>query len=154
MALSASTIATAISNLSITGMKSIRDLSNIPDELESRSLPCLFPDPSNWLESGDAASENETTFASVAASRYWVVHRGYNYVWLYKEAGDGRGLKSAYSGGSTMLDAIVTALLALNVANVDVENVTHGNLGLVTDPTGKAFIGAFINVRCRERINA
>ncbi|MBU2249809.1 MAG: hypothetical protein KKD77_23885 [Gammaproteobacteria bacterium] len=153
MALASTTVSAAIAALSITGMKSIRDVTNVPDELDTRSLPCMFPDPENWLDAGEGTIEDETTFGT-PSTRFWVVHRAYNYVWLYKEAGDGRGLKSHYSGGSTMLDAIVTAIVALDVSGVDVQSVSHTRFGLISDPSGKNFYGSFITIRCRERINA
>lgn len=153
MALSATTVSAAIAALSITGMTSIRDVDNIPDELETRSLPCMFPSPENWLDAGGGAPSAETTFGT-PSTRYWQVHRGYNYIWVYKEAGDGRGLKSHYSGGSTMLDAIMTAIVQLDVSGVDVESVTHTRFGIVTDPSGKDFYGAFISIGCLEKINA
>lgn len=153
MALAATTVSTAIAALSVTGMKTIRDVTGIPDELESRSCPCMFPDPENWLEAGEGTIEDETTFGT-PSTRYWVMHRTYQYVWVYAMAGDGRGLKSHYSGGSTMLDAIVTAITQLDVAGVDVQGVSHTRFGVISDPVGTKFYGSFITVRCRERINA
>lgn len=153
MTLAATTVSAAIANLSITGMKSIRDVTDIPDEVDSRACPVMFPDPNAWLDASEGAPEEETTFGT-PSTRYWVVHRGYNYIWAYREAGEGRGLKSHYSAGSTMLDAIMTAIVALDVANVDVQGVSHTRFGVITDPSGKSFYGAFITVRVRERINA
>ena len=153
MTLAATTVSAAIAGLSISGMKSIRDVDGIPDEVDTRMCPIMFPDPNAWLDAGEGAPEEETTFGP-AASRYWIVHRSYNYIWAYREAGDGRGLKSHYSAGSTMLDAIMTALVALDVSGVDVQGVSHTRFGIITDPSGKSFYGAFITVRARERINA
>ena len=152
MALSASTVSAAIASLSITGMKTIRDTNSIPEEVDGRSLPIMFPDPTNWLDAGSGAPEEETTFGT-PSTRMWTVHRTYNYVWLYKIAGAGRGLQSHYPGGSAMLDAIVTAIIALAVSGVDVEGVSHSQFGLISDPSGKQFYGAFVSVKCRERIN-
>ena len=89
MALSASTVSAGIAALSITGMTSIRDVGNIPDEVDKRACPILFPDPENWLDAGEGAIDEETTFGT-ASTRYWQVHRGYNYIYLHAEAGDGR----------------------------------------------------------------
>ena len=153
MALAATTVSAAIASLSVTGMKSIRDVDAVPEEVDTRNCPIMFPDPNNWLAAGSGAPIDETTFGT-AGTRYWVVHRSYNYVWLYKECGDGRKLSSHYSAASTMLDALVTALVALDVSGVDVESVTHGPLGVVTDAVGTQFWGSMISVACRERINA
>jgi hypothetical protein len=153
MALSASAVSAGIAALSISGMKSIRDTDNVPDEVDTRSCPIMFPDPEMWLDAGEGAPEEETTFGT-PSTRFWIVHRTYQYIWLYREAGDGRGLKSHYTGGSLMLDAIVTAAVALDVSGVDIQGVSHTRLGLITDPSGKNFIGSFITIRCRERINA
>ena len=153
MTLAATTVSAGIAALSISGMKSIKDVDGIPDEVSTRECPIMFPDPNNWLDAGEGAPEEETTFGT-PSTRYWVVHRGYNYIWAYREAGDGRGLKSHYSAGSTMLDAITTAIVALDVSGVDVQGVSHSRFGVITDPSGKSFYGAFITVRVRERINA
>lgn len=153
MALSATTVSAAIAALSVTGMKSIRDVTNIPEEVDTRACPVLFPDPENWLDAGQGTVDEETTFGT-PTTRFWQVHRGYNYIFLYKEAGDGRGIKSHYSGGSTLLDALVTAITELDVSGVDVESVSHTRFGLITDPAGKNFFGSFVTVRCLERINA
>lgn len=152
MALSAATVSAGIAALSVTGMASIRNVDNIPEEVDKRSCPILFPDPENWLDAGEGAIDEETTFGT-ASTRYWQVHRGYNYIYLHAEAGDGRGLKSHYSAGSTMLDRIMTAITQLDVSGVDVESVSHTRLGLITDPAGKQFYGSFISIRCLERIN-
>ncbi len=154
MALNSAAISAAIKALSISGMKTIRDVDGIPESVDGRSLPIMFPDPTSWMEAGQGAPEEETTFGT-PTTRMWTVHRSFNYIWLYDVLGSGRGLKSYYVGGSTMLDAIVTALIALDVSAVDVEGVSHTRLGVISDAAeSKQFVGAFITVKIRERIQA
>lgn len=151
MALSATTITAAIAALSISGV-TVKDISGIPDQVLDRDCPIFFPSPGNWLGTASGFPEDDTTFGT-PSTRYWQAHRTYNYVFLAAIVGSNRSISEQYNAATAYMDSIPTALVALDVATVDVENITHQPLGVVTDPSGAKFIGTTFAITLRERIN-
>jgi len=85
MSFSSTAIATAISNLSISGV-TVKDVSAIPDTVEQRMCPILFPSPDGWMTGGNAEpGEGPSTFGT-KTSRLWTFNRGYRYVYLHAMA--------------------------------------------------------------------
>lgn len=152
MSFSSTAIATGISNLSISGV-TVKDLSAIPEAVEQRMCPILFPSPDNWMLGGNGEpSEGSTTFGT-PTTRLWTFNRAYRYVYLHSQVGTGRGLLDVISAMSTKADAIITAITTLDVSDVDVKNVTVGEFGVLTDPAGRSFFGCTMDITFRERLN-
>jgi len=149
---SSSTIATGIAALSITGV-TVKDITAIPERVEARDCPILFPSPDGWMTGGNGEpSEGSTTFGT-ATTRLWTFNRSYKYIYLHAGVGSGRGLKDHISAMSGKADAILTAISALDVSDVDVKNMTIGEFGVLTDPAGKSFYGFILDITLRERLN-
>jgi hypothetical protein len=153
MTLSSATIATAIAALSITGV-TIKDADEIPETVNARDCPLLFPSPDAWLGGANMEpSDGPTTFGT-ATTRYWIINRSYRYVYLHEVVGATRGLKDVIGAMATKADAIIEALCEMDVTDVDVQSVNTGEFGVLEDPAGKAYFGFTVTITMRERINA
>jgi len=152
MTFSSSSIATNIAALSISGV-TVKDITAIPEKVEARDCPILFPSPDGWMAGGNAEpSEGPTTFGT-ATTRLWTFNRTYKYIYLHSIVGSGRGLKDHISGMTTKADAILTAISTLDVSDVDVKTMAIGEFGVLTDPSGNSFFGFTLDVTLRERMN-
>lgn len=75
-----------------------------------------------------------------ASTRFWLFNRQYQYIYLHAQAGEGRTIAEHYTAMSAKEDAILTALVALDIADVDVMNVSTSDYGIRTDPSGTEFL--------------
>lgn len=153
MALDAGAIAAGIAALSIAGVKKIADISEIPEQIQPRDCPMLFPSPNNWVSgSNGEPSTGPATFGSPSA-RMWVFDRIFNYTYAHAPAGSERGLYKVIPALSDQADAIQMALTALDIPGVDVMNISVGQFVQITDPVGGTFYGFTIALTMRERVN-
>lgn len=151
MALNSSGITAAIAALNVTGV-TIKDIDAIPQSVINRDCPIFFPMPGDWLDGGRATSEDETTFGP-AGSRLWHVYRTYKYVFLHSAVGIGRGNSDTYQDAQEKIEALTTAITALDVSGVDVTEIKNSALGVLQDAAGSKFTGCTFNISIRERIN-
>lgn len=152
MAINAAAITSAIAALSVSGV-TIKDVAGIPESVVNRDCPIFFPSPANWLAGGNAANEESTTFGT-PSTRFWHVNRGLNYIYLHNAVGAGRGNADNYASAVTNIEALVTALVALDVSGVDVVTVAHTPIKVMSSPSQTKFTGCEFTVTVRERINA
>jgi hypothetical protein len=151
MALNSAGIHTAIAALSVTGV-TIKDLAGIPTRVTSRECPIMFP-----LKKTGGSAEPSTgpSGFGTASTRPWTFNRGFEYVYLHAEAGEGRSISEHYEAMSAKEDLILTALTTLDVSNVDVIKVETTEYGVMLDPSGvNRFFGFKVITTLRERINA
>lgn len=146
------TIASGIAAMSVSGV-TIKDITAIPQQVQPRECPIMFPHPSEWLQGGNGEPETGPTTFGPAASRSWIFNRGYKYVYLHASAGSGRGLSDHYSGMAGNADAIETAVAQLDISGVDVKNISIDSFGTLQDPAGNSFYGFILTVTMREWIN-
>lgn len=152
MSLSAANIATGIAALSVTGV-TIKDVDEIPERVQGRDCPILFPSPDGWLLGGNGEpSDGPTTFGT-ASTRMWTFNRAYRYIFLYEQTGATRGLKDVISGMAADVDLIMEAVAEMDLADVDVQNITVSEFGVIEAPGGNAFFGCMLDFTFRERIN-
>ena len=153
MALNSTAIATAIAALSISGVM-IKDISGIPDQVQVRDCPIMYPDPQGLVRGGNAeeSQKGPATFGT-PTTRYWIFNRVYTYTYLHAPVGSGRGLYEHYAAMLASQDSIITAITALDVDTVDVNKIEISRMGVVPDPAGSQFYGYSISVTLRERIN-
>ena len=152
MSFSSTAIASGIAALSITGV-TVKDITAIPEQVENRMCPILFPSPDGWMGGGNGEpAEGSTTFGTTT-TRLWTFNRNYHYVYLHAPVGSSRGLMDMISAMSTKADAIITALTTLDITDVDVKNVAIGEFGVLTDPAGNSFFGFTVDLTLRERLN-
>ena len=160
MSLDSRTIATGIAALSVTSPTTgkkivIKDIDGIPQQVQARDCPIMFPHPNNWMQGGNGGTgntEGADTFGA-ASKRYWMFARTYQYVYLHAMAGTDRGIYVHYKPAGANLDAIQTALTTLDLASVDVLSMTALNFGLIEDPVSGQFYGCIIDVKLMERLN-
>ena len=150
MALSSATIHTAIAALSVSGVN-IKDLSGIPQTVTSRACPVFYP---NKKSEGTAEPSTGAATFGTASTRMWLFNRTFEYIYLHAQAGEGRTIAEHYTAMSAKEDAILTALIGLDIADVDVMNVRTTEYGVEVDPSGAQFYGFKIAVTFREKVNA
>lgn len=151
MALDAASIATAISNLSVASV-SIRDATDIPQSVRTTDCPIFMPMPDGWVGATTGSPDDETTFGT-PTTREWITHRVFHYIYLHKMLPSGRGIGIKYSDAVAKTEAIWTALTALDVSGVDVENISHSEINSLQDKANNRFVGCFFDITIRERIN-
>ena len=152
MGLNARTIASAIAGMTVTGV-TIKDVTGIPEQVQPRDCPILFPDPIAWMAGGNGEpSDGPATFGT-PTNRMWVFDRVYRYVYLHASAGAGRGLPDQYPTLSDANDAIATALTALDITGVDIKTIAPDHVGILADPAGNNFYGFQLALTFRERVN-
>lgn len=150
MSLNASSIADAIAELTVNGI-TIMDAANIPLSVKTTDCPVFMPVPNGWVGATTGSPEEETTFGT-PSTREWITHRIFHYIYLHKMLAS-KAIDTKYSDAVENTEAIWTALTALDVANVDVENITHTDIDTLKDKAGNSFVGCFFDVTIRERIN-
>lgn len=153
VSLNSPAIAAAIAALSVSGV-TIKDLSGIPQQVQPRECPILYPSPSGWNQGGSAelSQKGPATFGT-PTTRYWEFDRTYNYTYLHAPVGSGRGLYEHYTAMTTNEDAIMSILTTLDIATVDVNGVKISAFGTVQDPAGSSFYGYTVSITMRERLN-
>lgn len=136
-------VTTAIAALNVAGV-SITDLDGIPAQVFPRQCPILFPDPESFF--GTAMAEEG------ALVDFWLATRQFNYRLLYAAVGQDREPGVHYVGFAAVVDALLTALMRLDVDNVDVLRVTVSQFGVVTDASKQSFMGCVLGVVLQEKI--
>lgn len=136
MALSATTIATSIAALSVSGL-AIKDLDKIPTKAGVRAFPMVYPNPDGFMtnlvvtrQSFDTAKKDVT---------YTL-----NYVYLFKAVKSGRSLFDVYQELVTGVLAFIDAIIANDTLTgaIDITPQDVVAFGLVFDPSGEPFFGA------------
>lgn len=153
MSLSSTTIATGIAALSISGV-TVKDITGIPEGISDRTLPILFPAPSSWMGGGNGEPSTGPATFGTPTTRFWIFNRTYNYVYLHAPVGSGRGLYDHYSSMSSKADAILEAILTLDLSGIDVKNVIISDFGVLEDPAKKQYYGFTLAIMLREKVNA
>jgi hypothetical protein len=150
MALNSAGIHTAIAALTVSGV-TIKDLSGMPSKVTSRECPIFYP-----VGKGGGTSEPSTGSATFGSptGRMWLFNRRFEYVYLHAAVGEGRGITEHYSAMSAKEDAILTALLALDVSGVDVMNIETTEYGIGLDPSDNQFYSFKVVLTLREKVNA
>lgn len=149
MSLNSGAIATGIAALTVTGV-TIKDVTAIPEAVDGRACPILFPSPDGWLLGGNPGGP--ATFGT-PTTRYWQFDRNFDYVYLHAKVGEGRGLRDHIALMATNLDAIMTELTELDLANVDVIGIQCSAFGVLLDPAGNDFFGCHVQITVREVLN-
>lgn len=152
MSLSAKNIASAISGLTIGSIK-VKDIDEIPEQVQPRDTPILFPNPDGWLEGGNAEPADGPATFGPAANRLWIFSRTLNYVYLHAPVGSNRGLFAQIPSLSDAADAITEALLGLDISQVDVQSVRVSGFSVLTAPDGANYFGFSLALTCREKVN-
>lgn len=152
MSLNSAAIAAGIAALTVSGV-TIKDISNIPEAVTPRDLPMLYPSPNNWKNGGTSEPSTGALTFGPPTGRTWLFNRIYKYVYLHAPAGAGRSIAENYTALSAKEDAIVEALTALDLANVDVKQIEVADYGVLEDSAGSKFYGFTVTLTLREYLN-
>ena len=151
MTLSTSSITAGIAAINISGL-SIKDITAIPEQVQPRDCPILFPHPVQFIQGGAGGEEGLETFGT-PTSRFWLFNRTYRYLFLYAPVGSTRGMIDISSGYVSKIDSIMESITELDVTDVDVRNISVSELGVIEDPAGSKFYGCTIDIMVREKVN-
>lgn len=152
MTLSTATIASGIAALTVSGV-TIKDVDEIPETVNSRDCPILFPSPDGFVLGGNGEPETGSTTFGTPTTRLWTFNRSYRYVYLHEQAGATRGLKDVIGAMATKVDLILEAIAEMDLTDVDVMRVGVSDMGVIEAPDAKAFFGAIFEITLRERMN-
>jgi hypothetical protein len=147
MTLQASTVATAISQLVISGLR-IKDLSNIPEQVNSRDCPVMIPDV-NYISNFVPLPKNLER-----SNGYWESTRNLNYWIFYSEAGQGRGIFEHVKGMTDLFDTIATKILSTDFSGIDVIGISLSGFGVIKEPNGDEYFGFAISIAISELVNS
>jgi len=147
MGVKIASVATAIAGLSVSGV-SLKDISAIPEQVDQRQCPILFPDPAGFV-TGLSISRETLGLDSVAGKN---VNYTLNYIYLHCEVGTVRYLTDAID---TMVDKTVLVLNAIadnSTVNGAVDLVPNmaGEFGQIEGPSGNTFFGCRISIAVQE----
>jgi hypothetical protein len=153
MSLSATTILTAIAALSPAGITEIYTFDDAPVDMTRAKLPCIAPDLDAWTPNNAAEESGGETFG-LSTQRFWHVDRGLGFILFLAQIGANR--KNPYqeqNNVSDLKDALIEALLELDVTGVDVLSVTGGEQAQIADLSGHVFHACRLSVQVREDVN-
>jgi hypothetical protein len=148
MALDAGAIADGIAALVVPGV-TIKSLADMPLDLARAGLPVLMPDPDNW--GGEVSAEMETF--GFASGSMWHVTRVLGYLYAHAPVGANRSPFEFFAAMSDNRDAIIEAILELDIAGVDVVGLSAGKFSVLQSPAGTGYHGFLLGVVVREKVN-
>jgi hypothetical protein len=149
MALQVVTVATSISDLSVSGV-TIKDLDEIPNEVYTRDCPIVLPSP-DFITNMRLRRESQGS-GSVAL---WQIKYNLTYRLFYGEVGTGRILGDNYSGLVAKAMLFVDAVIANSelTGSIDSTLFDISFPGVVTDPADNNYFGCEIIFEILEFIN-
>jgi hypothetical protein len=150
MSLQITTIAHSISVLSIAGVK-VFDLHSIPEGLDPRSAPALFPKPDGFITGLKVERDSMGLAATAQKTASYTLH----YVYCHSLVGEGRGLFDVYPAVIANIALILDTVIANDTLNgaVDISAADVSSVGPVTDPAGAVFHGCEFAFDVMEYIN-
>lgn len=158
MAFEIDTVATAIAGLTIAGVYgggsknvTIKDLTAVPEAVDARQCPVLFPNPVGFVTS---IAVNYDSFGPGVSAKITVTYE-MNYLLAFEKIGQGRGLFDLEQEFVKTLKAILTAFITNDSLNgaVEIHLTEVGNFGPVTDPAGNTFHGCELKLAVIEFVN-
>ena len=147
MGVKIASVATAIAGLSVSGV-TLKDISSIPEQVDQRQCPILFPDPAGFVTGLTVARVTQGLDSTAAKD----VNYTLNYIYLHCEVGTVRYLTDAID---TMVDKVVLVLNAItdnSTVNgaVDLVPSMAGEFGQIEGPAGNVFFGCRISIAVLE----
>jgi hypothetical protein len=123
----------------------IKTIDTYPENIEAPGCPILFPHPTNWK--GETASVPRVWDTSEYGQKNHA--DTLNYMFLYAQVGEDRGVHVFYHPATLMLDALEEKLMAIDVHMVGNVSVTFSPMGMQNEKvSGKNFYGCQVSVRC------
>lgn len=147
MAISTDTITNSIAALTVTGV-TIRDIDEIPENVDVRQCPTLYPEPVNFISSLEVTPMSFGT----AGSGHFDVEYDMAYTFLYKPVGASRTLLSLYPTMLTLAMDIVDKIIVSDTITglVDLTFAGFSDFGVALDPAGNSFIGTGMIFHVKE----
>ena len=147
MGVKVATVAASIAALSVSGVD-IKDIHGIPEEVTTRILLVLFPDPAGFLTGLTITRQSFGLDASAKKDVKYTL----NYVYLHSNAGSGRYITDEIN------DMVDKAVLILNEiadnssvsGSVDIVPSLSSEFGQMEDAAGNLFFGCRVAVDVTE----
>ena len=144
----------AISELKIPGLE-LKDINNIPAEVGLRSPSVFIPLPNIVTDFSIVRDSYGGGSTALMTATYSL-----NYRLLYQAVGTTSGLTlTAFLGMTEMVNKILDKIIALDVLDsdhdevVDIVPVSVINMGIVNDPSDRAFYGCDFAFMVMEFVN-
>jgi hypothetical protein len=140
-------IATAISNLSVSGV-TFKDVTAIPVAVSHTQCPIFFPDPQAWYGKMDSRVDLDSP-----ANQIDVV-RTLRYIYLHKQSTAANPITSQYASMAANVDLIYTAIANIAGGAYVVNSIRVSQLGeieaLQQVQTRNVFFGCFFEIDFSE----
>jgi len=147
MTLSISTVTNSIAAISVSGV-TIKDLDEIPNQVDPSACPILYPEPVNFITNLAVTPMSYGT----AGSGYFDVDYDMTYAFLYAKVRSGGALLDHYAGFVDKVCLILDAILLNdNVTGcVDLSFQGSANFVAIPDPAGNIFHGCHLIFHAKE----
>lgn len=152
MAIAITTICDSISQLEVSGVR-IRDLDQIPTQVNERDCPILFPDPLNFVSAWELQRDSQGS-NNLPAAKYTIYYT-LTYSFLYAPVGAERPGLEKYAKMVDKLMEVIDVILANDdiTGLIDIQPEQIDEFGPVPDPSGNQFIGCRLRLRVTEFVN-
>ena len=149
MAFSFTDPADSIANLTISSPGSekplinIKDIDGIPDAVNARDCPIMFPDPTDFIT--NVVWVRESQGSGLVA--LWTITFNMNYLFLFAPAGGSRGIFDVIPGMVKDIEEIIETIVENDAitGTIDIVPVGIAEFGVVLDPSNEEFLGTTLS---------
>jgi hypothetical protein len=149
VALQATTIASSIAGLTVTGV-TMKNLTSIPENVAPRDCPIIYPKPDGFMSDLEVVIDSFGSSVGKKTVRYALT-----YMYLHSSIGQGRGLFDVYQDMVAKACVFLDAVIANDAltGSIDIQPESMLNFGPVADPAGNYFHGCEIVLKVMEFVN-
>lgn len=152
MAPNTAALATAISNLSVSGV-TFKDISAIPKFVKDTDCPIFFPNPDEWFSS----MQTDPKIDMIGIAGQFDVTRTLKYIYLHKVSTAANTIASNYPTMAANVDLIYNAIGNMNNYAASVVSISVSRFGEIQAPQSgqlrNVFFGCFFDINFMEIVN-
>lgn len=152
MAPNTAALATAISNLVVTGV-TFKDISGIPAMVKDTDCPIFFPHPEEWFTS----MQTDPQIQMIGIAGQFDVTRTLRYIYLHKVSTAANTMASNYASMAANVDLIYNAIGNMNNGAASVVSISVSRFGEIQAPQSgqlrNVFFGCFFDINFMEIVN-
>ena len=150
MALGIATILDSIKALSVSGV-TIKEMSEVPEKLNTRDCPCLFPKPTGFITDLTVTPQ---AFGD-PGTRMYNVEYNLHYLYAHAQVGTDRRLATVIDAALVKIFLIVDAIIAADnlTGTVEFQAQNFDSFGPIVDPSGQTFVGCELTFHVTQFVN-
>jgi hypothetical protein len=152
MAPNTAALATAISNLVVTGV-TFKDVSGIPKVVKDTDCPIFFPHPDEWF----ASMQTDPQIKMIGIAGQFDVTRTLRYIYLHRVSIAANTMASNYASMAANVDLIYSEIGKMNNYAASVVSISISRFGEIQAPQSgqvrNVFFGCFFDINFMEIVN-